>query len=843
MRGWIGNVVCAVGLALVGVVGVCGGQTSKVIGPVPLDPARDAAVLEPNTHAPLPEEYVWTAGDVTVKRSDHNKFPWNRPELRVEPHGFRTHFAVKTVPGHATLYVAGPREAHVFLNGKHVEDFYSDVDAPIGFHVFHVDVTGALRKGDNVLAIEAVRGRGVVSALGSAATQQMAYGEVLAAKIVPRVFGVEAPALVISDKSWRSSAAVGPGWSDARFDDAAWQPVESLGPVEGNSEFFQWSVDAGMYGWPGYRGMSAGLRTLPLRAVAATHVFRGRETMTNLDALTRAEAGKTFSVTHRAGAQETDADAPSLLLDFGREISGRVLIESDSDEDSVVSIAYGESELEAMATGLTPEQQGGNYLGTNVLEVPAHGVARGPKSGFRYVRVRFLRGAKVESFKAIRAEAIVYPIQYLGTFESSDAEVNRIWETGAYTAHLCMQDGIWDAPKRDRGQWIGDLAVEGKVISDAFGGRELQEETLAKATAGSGPVDGIPNYSALWVTALFNLYGRAGDREFVVREHDALVHVLGWIDDSLAADGLFDNAKHRWLFVDWSLGLWGYTHDAVVGTNLQDAMAYRQAGVLFAAAGDAASAEKYRRKSEEMLAKIRARFADADGLTYGRTWQINALAAEAFGGKAEGDAVWGQVLSKVKQDAPGDQVISPYFNATVLDAMAAAGHRREALAWMKAYWGGMLAEGATSFWESYDLRWPKTNPHLSLQADGTSGFFVSMAHGWSTGPTAWLLENVLGVRDAKDGYKTVTISPDLAGLAWAKGTVPTPHGLIRVEVDGVSGVVVDLPAGIEQADVQLPWVGDGEQLYLNGERVVERARAAMHHVELTRAGHYVLAVR
>src|SRR5256885_5323036 len=58
-----------------------------------------------------------------------------------------------------------------------------------------------------------------------------------------------------------------------------------------------------------------------------------------------------------------------------------------------LSIAYGESEIEAMSTGLTAGRHGGNYLGTNLLEVPALGTARGPKSGFRYVRISFLRGA------------------------------------------------------------------------------------------------------------------------------------------------------------------------------------------------------------------------------------------------------------------------------------------------------------------------------------------------------------------------------------------------------------------------------------------------------------------
>jgi hypothetical protein len=49
----------------------------------------------------------------------------------------------------------------------------------------------------------------------------------------------------------------------------------------------------------------------------------------------------------------------------------------------------------------------------------------------------------------------------------------------------------------------------------------------------------------------------------------------------------------------------------------------------------------------------------------------------------------------------------------VLGAMTWLGYPRSALDWMRTYWGGMLAEGAISFWESYDLGWPKDTPHLS----------------------------------------------------------------------------------------------------------------------------------
>ena len=64
--------------------------------------------------------------------------------------------------------------------------------------------------------------------------------------------------------------------------------------------------------------------------------------------------------------------------------------------------------------------------------------------------------------------------------------------------------------------------------------------------------------------------------------------------------------------------------------------------------------------------------------------------------------------------------ITPYYGYHLLSAIANVGQRTEALARRRSYWGGMLAEGATSSWEAYDPRWPKADPHRFLQArDGS----------------------------------------------------------------------------------------------------------------------------
>ena len=822
---WLGPKLlfyCSLVAVLMGFA-TCGATQSP---PTPLDPSRGVTFSQREVHPALREEYIWTSGDVTALRPDRNKFPWNAVDRRTGPHYFRAHFSLSSIPQYGTIYLAGPRAAKVFLNGALIGQFSTNTDQPINFRVFHADVSTALRAGDNVLSIEAVRGRGVVSVSNSVSTQQLAYGEVLAVKILASPFGDESgKTLLISDKEWRSKADTAPdGWESNSFDDSTWPHVESLGPIESNIDFLQWSADAGMYGWPGYRGMSPWLRILDLNAARVSHVYSGRGRFANVASLTASTGSASFTVSIPSSAP-TDAEAPSLLLDFGREIAGRIVFESSSASESLVSIAYGESELEALATGITSEQRGGNYLGTNLVYVPANGIARGPKSAFRYVRTRFLRGSASTQFRSIHAEAIVYPLKFDGSFESSDPELNRIWETAAYTAHLCMQDDIWDAPKRDRGRWAGDLDVEGRVILTAFGDTSLLEDTLrriADDTSPGEPVNGIAGYTAQWITTLADLYVHSGDRAFLVSEHDALLRLLQTMDGDLdPTTGLSKPSVRGWGFVDWAPGLYGDTPETHIGTNLQFLRAYEVAPVLLRAAGDESNAKLYEERAVALRTASRKAFLLPTG-TVGSTWQLNALGVLTQLFSPDDTAAWDQIFAHVKQDAPTDPVISPYFNLYVLDAMAHTGHKQQALDWLRAYWGGMLAEGATSFWESYDLRWPKTNFHLSLQADGTSGYFVSLAHGWSSGPAAWLEENVLGIQPLAPGYNSVEIRPSLLGLKFARGSVPTPHGPITIDIDATKGITLDLPKGIESASVTIPRVDGGESAPLT----------------LTHSGHY-----
>ena len=73
------------------------------------------------------------------------------------------------------------------------------------------------------------------------------------------------------------------------------------------------------------------------------------------------------------------------------------------------------------------------------------------------------------------------------------------------------------------------------------------------------------------------------------------------------------------------------------------------------------------------------------------------------------------------------------------------------------------------------------------------------------------------MRPTGHGFRTVSIRPDLAGLAWARGSVPTPRGPIRVELDK-NNVRIAIPPGTV-AELILPFPANKGRVIQDGSSV------------------------
>jgi alpha-L-rhamnosidase len=345
--------------------------------------------------------------------------------------------------------------------------------------------------------------------------------------------------------------------------------------------------------------------------------------------------------------------------------------------------------------------------------------------------------------------------------------------------------------------------VSGRVSDTVFFDGFLVKDTLSRL-AGDVPleqhVNGIPGYSSFWFTELQNYVRHTGDHAYLEQVRPQLLQLLELMDKEFDAQNQFVNRTKAWLFVDWAPGLNGDTPEARRATTIEYYRAYLAGSDLLRQLGDTADAEHFESRAAALKQSAQATVWSAADGDFGPRWQTNAMAVlSGVADENQYGAIWNNVLKNVGQATYRPDLITPYYGAYVLDAMAKMNHRADALQWIRQYWGGMIDEGATSFWEAYDPAWPKSNPHVDLQADGTSGYFVSLAHGWSAGPTYWLMEQVLGIRPVAEGFSKTVIRPDLIDLKWARGQEPTPSGMLKVDLRDEGGLRagIVLPAGVE----------------------------------------------
>jgi len=792
-------------------------QTPSARDRLDLTAGIEHPALEPGVHRALPEQFIW----LEMPRGTAEKT--DRETTRL----FRTVFHLQQLPGDATLYISGPDHVHAYINGKSVAAADRDPKSKTYPLVVIAPVLKELQVGENVLAIEA------------------RDGSPMAAKIIPAAPAVLAHALVVSGPGWKASVVEAPNWKEASFRDAAWPTPKLMGSIDTRVDGYrpwimttsnlEWNSDSEMYRWPGYDGISQFLAHLAVLPGSVTNVAEGAGHFANVDSLTQPNASADFEV--RAPATGSAGAAPSLVLDFGREVNGRLEVVSDSVQPIRFTSQYGESLQEA---------RNEPYLGVNEILVPPYATAHGPKSAFRYAILKFPAGSGSAPlrFKAIRLDEIYYPVHYTGSFESSDPLLNRIWLVGAYTAHLCMQDAIWDAPKRDRMPWMGDLDVSGHVIDTVFADKYLMEDTMDRLIREAGiplnrDVNTIPGYSAFWVMGEADFYRHIGDRTYLRSLHRPLIRLLDYLQGELDSRNLFANPRKAWPFVDWSPQFEKDTPETRATTSMEFYRAFADGAWLLAEMGDPAGSSRYGALAQSIRQASQKFLLDPKTGTFGSRWQENAMAI--YSGIADGTqsaAIWAHVLSH-----PPQFMISPYYNYYAISAIAETGHRREALDWIRKYWGGMIDEGATSFWEGYDPSWPKDDFHANLQADDGKGYYVSLAHGWSSGPTSWLIEQILGIRPTSAGFRALTIRPDLAGLQWARGAMPTPAGLVAVDYKSAKGfdANIEIPPGVE-ALVLMPTCPNQNWTLIDQGRTTGRLAEGGSRVQvrLTRAGRYNL---
>lgn len=493
--------------------------------------------------------------------------------------------------------------------------------------------------------------------------------------------------------------------------------------------------------------------------------------------------------------KSTGTDKPSLLLDFGKEIQGGIQIvtgQSASHDPVRVRIRFGESVSEAMC-----DIDGKNGAGNDhamrdfTLSLPWLGVTEAGNSGFRFVRIDLLDNNVEVILKEIRAISVYQDIPYVGSFRSNDERLNKIWQTGAYTVHLNMQDYLWDAIKRDRLVWVGDLHPEVMTVNTVFGFNDVVPKSLDLArntTPLPQWMNGISSYSMWWILIHRDWYYYHGDLPYLEQQRPYMMELLALLMTKIDETGK-ETLDSR--FLDWPSSPNKTGVDA--GLQAMMVLTFNAGAELCDILNEPDMAEKCR----NTVTSLKKYVPDPNGLK-------QAIALMSIADIIPSDTADQQVSRN------GAEGFSTFYGYYMLQAQAKAGNYQGALDCIRSYWGAMLDLGATTFWEDFDLDWMenasridempeegKVDVHKTYGGYCYTGYRHSFCHGWSSGPTSWLSEHVLGVQVVEPGCKTVRITPHLGDLEWVEGSFPTPYGPIKVRHE-------KQPDGKIKSDIQAP---------------------------------------
>ena len=479
------------------------------------------------------------------------------------------------------------------------------------------------------------------------------------------------------------------------------------------------------------------------------------------------------------------------LYDFGRETFGYLVLEGCKGVGEV-AIYYGESPEEA---------QDKDYCETldriAVAETTLTDLATGQQSplteryvldnskAFRYVYVT-TEGATLDG---VSMEYEYAPVEYRGSFACNDEELNRIWAMGAYTMHLTTREFFIDGIKRDRWVWSGD-AVQSYLMNYYL---FFDSECVKRTTwllRGKDPVTAhtntIMDYTFYWFIGIYDYYLYTGDLAFVRQIFPRMQTMMEYVLGRTNQNGMVEGMTGDWVFVDWADGYLDKKGELSIEQVL-----FCKSLETMALCASLVEDEVEQKRYEELAASLRAKLMPAfwseakQAMVHNR---IDGVQSETVTRYANMFATFFGYLTpeqqaEIKQSVLLNdailKIVTPYMRFYELEALCVLGEQEAVMREMKAYWGGMLREGATSFWEKYN---PEEQGTQHLQMYGRP-YGKSLCHAWGASPIYLLGKYYLGVRPTKAGYAEYEVRPTLGGLEWMEGAIPTPNGAIRLRMD------------------------------------------------------------
>lgn len=496
--------------------------------------------------------------------------------------------------------------------------------------------------------------------------------------------------------------------------------------------------------------------------------------------------------TTAVGPTSASREGNTLFVAFSREAMGYLQLNGVSGNGQV-NIYYGESPAEARDKRHAYLVDRVTFTADSIVDQQSWVVSARRGNSYRLACSRAMRWVSVEceggvSVDSVSLQSEMKALPRRGIFVCSDTLLNHIWDVAAYTLQLTDREVMIEGIKRDRWMWSGDAIQSYLMNYYVFMDAPVVRRTIW-ALRGKDPVrqhiNTILDYTFYWFNSVYDYYLYTGDAHFVRQIYPRMQSLMAWVNTRLDQRGMVVGRRGDWVFVDWSPGSMSksgeLSFEQMVFLRSLEAMQLC-AGIV----GNEADARQYGQQAARLRALITPTFWDQQRGLFVHTFDKGEQSAEVtryanifavLYGYAD-DAQRAGILHHVLLNDSVMHITTPYMRFYELEALCALGLQQRVADEMRAYWGGMLKAGATTFWETYD---PAEKYPQRLAMYGHP-YGKSQCHAWGASPIYLLGKYFLGVRPVEAGFARWECAPRLGGLKWIKGDVPTPQGNIHVEM-------------------------------------------------------------
>lgn len=393
--------------------------------------------------------------------------------------------------------------------------------------------------------------------------------------------------------------------------------------------------------------------------------------------------------------------------------------------------------------------------------------------GFRYVRVTVAGEAIVTK---LEGRVVNTDFELIGSFESSDANLNKLQECTMWSFIGNFTGIPTDCPHREKNGWTGDaqIAAETGLFNyDAAIAYEHWLDSLADLQRPSGQLPGIapsagwgynwgsgPAWDSAFILIPWYIYLYTGRTEIIYKYYDAMKKYIDYCT-GMADDNI----------VDFGLGDWCHVDNERIAPVALTSTAYYYIDALLLSRFAMMTGHKTDQTTyAELAAKIKnsfnSKFYRGNGVyANGEQTALSCALYQGLVEESEKSAVVARLVEAVENNdnRPDFGILGSKY---VPRALAENGHIELAYKLITQQkfpgWMHWLKQGATTLWED----WYGTSSQNHIMFGDISAWFYQYLGG--------IIPNA-----ENPGFKHLTIKPNtVEGLEWINTSYKTPFGTV-----------------------------------------------------------------